>query len=195
VVYSLSSLLAIVYNIVCSVLSSEIYTAREGAAKILCHYSEGLLVKMLLIFLLLIYASQAKDEILHNLIDLSASDWYYIKLTSDEPDHSCQGKENPISDILENLSTKLSVPDSSFLITSLDTLSIGIISTNLTLFHPLPGLHISLSNLQLSSPVFNICGQQFSLALLLHQNTHRVGEDERQEVSEIEFECLNLDLV
>ena len=134
---------------------------------------------MLLIVLLIITSSQAKDDLSNYLSGQEVheqSDWYYIKLTSEEPDHSCQDKENPTSDILENLSTKLSVPKTSFLITSLETLSAGIISTNLTLLHPLPGLHTSLSNLQLSSPVFNICGQQFNLALLLHQNSHLGGE-------------------
>ena len=127
---------------------------------------------MLLIFFSIISASQAKDDVSHSPGDLSASDWYYIKLTSEQSVHSCQGKENPTSDLLENLSNKLSVPETSFLITSLDTLSAGIISTNLSLIHPLPGLHTNMSSLQLSSPVFNICGQQYSLALLLHENSH-----------------------
>ena len=148
---------------------------------------------MLLFFLSVIASSQTKDEISHSLGDISISEWYYIKLTSDESDHSCQDNENLTSDILENLSTKLSVPETSFLITSLDTLSAGIISTNLTLLHPLPVLHTSLSNLQLSSPVFNICGQQFSLALLLHQHTHLVGGEERQGVSK--YRMSNLDHV
>ena len=132
---------------------------------------------MLLIFLSIISASQAKADVTHSPDHLSASKWYYIKLTSEEPDHRCQEKENLTFDILENLSTKLPVPETSFLIISLDIISAGIISTNLTLLHPLPVLNASLSNLQLSSPVFNICGRQFSLVLLLNQHTHLLGAE------------------
>ena len=100
------------------------------------------------------------------------SDWFYIKLTAANPYQSCQDDYNPSLDILENLSQKLHVNQNMFVITSLDTLSAGIISTNLSLVHPLPELHTSLSTLQLTSPEFNVCGQQFSLALILHQNNH-----------------------
>ena len=139
---------------------------------------------MLLIFLSIVAASKAShsDQVVP---ELSVSDWYYIKLTSEQPDHSCQGKENPTSEMLENLSNKLSVPETSFLISSLDTLSAGIISTNLSLLNPLPGLHTNMSRLQLSSPVFNICGQQYSLALLLHENSHLLEGEQRHQISHL----------
>ena len=128
-------------------------------------------------FLLILAVSQSNPKFLPancekvNVPGIEYSDWYYLKLTSETQEESCQDKEDPSSQILENLSTKLSVPSTSFLITSLDTLSAGIISTNLSLLHPLPGVHNNLSNLQISSPEFYICHQKFSLALLLHDRT------------------------
>ena len=130
---------------------------------------------------MIIAVTQASHKLVPNL---PYSNWYYLKLTSDiKPVHSCQDQEDPSSQILDNLSTKLSVPQTSFLITSLDTLSAGIISTNLSLLTPLPGLHTNLSNLQISSPEFNICGQQYSLALLLHDRSYLVGGEDGYQVS------------
>ena len=139
--------------------------------------------------ILILAVSQANHRFLSALSEnvngpeVSYSDWYYLKLTSDTTEDSCKDKDDLSSQILENICTKLSVPSTSFLITSLDTLSVGIISTNLSLLTPLPGLHTNLSNLQLSSPEFDICQQKYSLALLLHDKSHLVYGDDTYDVS------------
>ena len=133
-----------------------------------------------LILLLAVSQDNSKffPAIISESVEVEYSDWYYLKLTSDTTEDSCKDKDDLSSQILENICTKLSVPSTSFLITSLDTLSAGIISTNLSLLTPLPGLHNNLSNLQLSSPEFDICQQKYSLALLLHDKSHLVFEDD-----------------
>ena len=131
-------------------------------------------MKMLLFLISIVPSSLAQSLPDSQGMMFPVSDWYYMKLTSAEPEDSCEDGDNPSADILENLTNKLDVPQNSFFITSLDSLSAGIISTNLSLLHPLPGLHTSLSNLQLTSPDFSICGEQFSLSLLLHERSHPV---------------------
>ena len=135
---------------------------------------------MLLFFISMCYFSKAfrTEALAQSENTVPMSDWYYMKLTSDQPDDTCEDEHNPSADILENLSNKLHVPQDSFFITSLDSLSAGIISTNLSLLRPLSGLHTSLSNLQLASPEFSICGEQFSLSLLLHEHSHLVHRHE-----------------
>ena len=134
---------------------------------------------MLLFLISLLIPSSLAQSLLDSQGEIfPVSDWYYMTLTSAQPDDSCEDEDNPSADILENLSSKLHVPQNSFFITSLDSLSAGIISTNLSLLHPLPGLHTSLSNLQLTSPDFSICGEQFSLSLLLHEHSHLVHRQE-----------------
>ena len=57
---------------------------------------------------------------------------------------------------------------------SLDTLSAGLVTANLSIAGAGAGagLHTRLARLQLTSPTFQLCGQQFTLALLLHQPPH-----------------------
>jgi len=116
----------------------------------------------------------------------SFSDWYYLKLVTDalEDDNntdpllnddfnigSCRDGEL-YQQILDNLCTKLSVPPETFSVFSLDTLTPGIISVNMSLV-PVLGLaldlvHVHLSEMPVYSPIFYICDNTYTLSLLLH---------------------------
>merc|ERR1711936_699192 len=120
------------------------------------------------------------------------SDWYYLKLVSaDEQDFNVSNDEDNtlmIGDcqegelyqqIVDNICSKLSVQPSPFSVFSLDTLSTGVISLNVSLVWPPPLLHLHLSEMPVYSPVFYLCSRLYTLALLLHDRDYL-----HQEVSE-----------
>lgn len=126
-----------------------------------------------------------------------SSDWYYLKLVTDalEGDNNtdlyleddfttgnCKGDGELYQQFLDNLCTKLSVPAAFFSVFSLDTLSPGIISVNMSVSAPgsqRNSVHSGLSEMPVFSPEFLVCGHLYTLTLLLHQAEY-AGEQSRQ---------------
>ena len=128
------------------------------------------------------------------VLSIHSRSWYYIKLTSTELEASCDVDENPAEDIKENLANKLNVSSNRFHITTLDSLTTGVITANLSLDHLLPVFHRRLSMLQDNSPLFIVCGFQYNLAMMMHSSKFSSNKKLRQQSNRSNVSKINATL-
>ena len=115
------------------------------------------------------------------------SPWYFLVLSIVNRSSSLPADVTSISsDISESLSSKLSVPSSVFLISSIVKYSSSspFLSVNLSLVSPsIPNLHHRLCNLHKESPFFWIRGTKLELYQVRHEKNQHVYVKKNKDVS------------
>ena len=122
------------------------------------------------------------------------SPWYFLIFSTVNKSSSLPAAISLISsEILESLSSKLSVPSSVFLVTSIVkyTSSDTFLSVNLSLVTPLiPNLHQELCNLHKKTHFFMIGGTMVELYQVRHQNNQHIYVTRNKVGSKENMQCL-----